>query len=384
MTGSRVHTALGGGLVTCAALLTTVGGLFATTAGAEPDPAAPPAQTAGPGVDTGPDGQTPQEDSPPAPDTADDSAIDTPTGGPDSKHEPRADTAADSDPEPPSGRPGRGWHPRTSRDAGDPESQPQEPREQPEKPRREPGRDLQQAEPAAAPGERTAAAPDPVPGIAAAAQHLDPVPDPDDDDHCGWPPKDPFWSWLISLFTPKPGTGTGSVGGSGGGGPSVPAAQIPGSADWPSAPTRLPSEGVDAPELGRVGADVEPPAAAPPPVAVPIPAPIVVLPPVVAHPHPSGPAIAVPAKPNSTETQHPPARPELPGKSPAAPGLAPDGFRAGYATYLQSASIGEVAGLAGLGVSGLAALTAVGGLIGFRQAKAGLAVKAVGTARFLQ
>ena len=39
---------------------------------------------------------------------------------------------------------------------------------------------------------------------------------------------------------------------------------------------------------------------------------------------------------------------------------------------------------AGLGVSGLAALTAVGGLIGFRQAKAGLAVKAVGTARFLQ
>ena len=125
-------------------------------------------------------------------------------------------------------------------------------------------------------------------------------------------------------------------------------------------------------------------AAAPPPVAVPIPAPIVVLPPVVAHPHPSGPAIAVPAKPNSTETQHPPARPELPGKSPAAPGLAPDGFRAGYATYLQSASIGEVAGLAGLGVSGLAALTAVGGLIGFRQAKAGLAVKAVGTARFLQ
>jgi hypothetical protein len=37
-----------------------------------------------------------------------------------------------------------------------------------------------------------------------------------------------------------------------------------------------------------------------------------------------------------------------------------------------------------LGLSGLIVLTAAGGVVGYRQAKAGLAVRAAGTARFLQ
>ncbi|HNM85065.1 MAG TPA: hypothetical protein PKI77_11125, partial [Mycobacterium sp.] len=145
------------------------------------------------------------------------------------------------------------------------------------------------------------------------------------------------------------------------------------------------------PERAGGQAGAEPPAAVPvPPPAganpLPVVPPAAVIPaPGEAAPPPSGaPAIAVPAMPNSTETQHPPKRPEVPATSPAAPGVVPDGFRAGYATYLRSASIGEVAGLAVLGVSGLAALTALGGLIGFRQAKIGLAVRAAGTARFLK
>ena len=180
----------------------------------------------------------------------------------------------------------------------------------------------------------------------------------------------------------------GGGGGSGGGGPQVPSAPIPGSPGWSGSPEGIPPDTADIPERGGIGADVEPPVAVPapapaPPAVGPIPAPIVVGPPAAAPPRPRGPAIAVPARPNSTETQNPPTRPELPARSPTTPSL-PDGFRVGYATYLRSASIGEVASLAGLGVSGLAALTAFGGLIGFRQAKAGLAVRAAGTARFLQ
>lgn len=375
MTGSPVRTAVGGGLVACGVLLTTVGGVFAAVAGAEPNPGAPPGQS----TDTAPeppvgatDAGQPQEHDP-----GTGPANGAPTDAKDDKAQP--DGEADRAPVP--GRSSHGWHPRPTTD-------PEEPHPGPGDATFE-GHPLGDGPQHGQPGAPVEApttgppAPVPVPGIAAAAQHLDPDPDDDDDDDdCGWPPTDPFWSWLISLFTPKPDTGTNSAGGTGGGGPPVPAARIPGSVGWPSPPDRLPPEGVDAPELGGVGADVEPPAAGLPPVGVPIPAPIVGPPPVGAHPQP-GPAIAVPAKPNSTGIQHPPARPELPAKSPVSPGT-PEGFRAGYATYLRSASIGEVAGLAALGVSGLAALTAVGGLIGFRQAKVGLAVKAVGTARFLQ
>jgi hypothetical protein len=61
----------------------------------------------------------------------------------------------------------------------------------------------------------------------------------------------------------------------------------------------------------------------------------------------------------------------------------PESFRVGYPDYLRSARMGEVAALALPGFAGLLALTAAGGLVGYRQAKAGHAVRAAGTARFL-
>ena len=56
----------------------------------------------------------------------------------------------------------------------------------------------------------------------------------------------------------------------------------------------------------------------------------------------------------------------------------------GYPQYLREAKTGEVAALALPGVFGLLALTALGGIVGYRQARAGHLVRAAGTARFLQ
>lgn len=72
----------------------------------------------------------------------------------------------------------------------------------------------------------------------------------------------------------------------------------------------------------------------------------------------------------------------------AGPGVGldvvPTAFRAGYPEYLRDAALAEIAGMALPGVAGLMVLTGVGGLMGYRQAKAGHAVRAAGTARFLE
>jgi hypothetical protein len=133
------------------------------------------------------------------------------------------------------------------------------------------------------------------------------------------------------------------------------------------------------------GAGVVPPglvALAPLPVALPL----IVL---------SPPALNLPARPVAPP---PPATPQsaprAPAQEPSAgretlpaapPGRAdmPETFRVGYPEYLRSARMVEVAGLAVPGVAGILVLTAVGGLVGYRQAKAGFAVRAGGTSRFL-
>jgi hypothetical protein len=56
----------------------------------------------------------------------------------------------------------------------------------------------------------------------------------------------------------------------------------------------------------------------------------------------------------------------------------------GYPEYLRKAKTGEVAVLAVPGVVGLLALTVLGGVVGYRQARAGHLVRVAGTARFLQ
>ncbi len=77
-------------------------------------------------------------------------------------------------------------------------------------------------------------------------------------------------------------------------------------------------------------------------------------------------------------------RERLPTGSGSNGSQVPDSFRVGYPNYLRDAKIGEVAVFALPGIAGILALTALGGFLGYRQAKAGHVVRAAGTARFLR
>ncbi|WP_040541707.1 hypothetical protein [Mycolicibacterium vaccae] len=57
--------------------------------------------------------------------------------------------------------------------------------------------------------------------------------------------------------------------------------------------------------------------------------------------------------------------------------------RVGYGEYLRAAGLSQIAALALPGLAGLLALTGAGGLVGYRQAKAGQGVRTGGTARFM-
>lgn len=63
--------------------------------------------------------------------------------------------------------------------------------------------------------------------------------------------------------------------------------------------------------------------------------------------------------------------------------IAEPAFRAGYPDYLRAAGLGEVAAVAVPGFTGILILTGAGGLVGYRQARAGLVVRRSGTARFM-
>lgn len=84
-------------------------------------------------------------------------------------------------------------------------------------------------------------------------------------------------------------------------------------------------------------------------------------------------------------TPPPPARQQpSPPATPASNDLLPaPTYRMGYVDYLRAAGLGEVAAVAVPGVTGILVLTSAGGLIGYRQARAGRAVRAGGPARFM-
>jgi hypothetical protein len=63
--------------------------------------------------------------------------------------------------------------------------------------------------------------------------------------------------------------------------------------------------------------------------------------------------------------------------------LPPPSYRMGYVEYLRAAGFGEVAAVALPGFTGILILTGAGGLIGYRQARAGRSVRAGNTARFM-
>jgi len=78
-------------------------------------------------------------------------------------------------------------------------------------------------------------------------------------------------------------------------------------------------------------------------------------------------------------------RPAAPTPQPAeSPAAQPESNRAGYPAYLRDADLAEVAAVAVPGLVGIFGLTAIGGYLGFRQARAGYILRAAGTARFLR
>jgi hypothetical protein len=96
---------------------------------------------------------------------------------------------------------------------------------------------------------------------------------------------------------------------------------------------------------------------------------------------PSAPAL--PGTPRGVSAEPPAGREPLPanvGSNVAAPASS---YRIGYGEYLRSAGMSQVAALAVPGVTGILVLTGAGGLVGYRQARAGHAVRTGGTARFI-
>jgi hypothetical protein len=204
--------------------------------------------------------------------------------------------------------------------------------------------------------------------------------------------KDPGWPWPPSDGEHGNGGGLGgpaqpgvtrvqapeSGGGGNGGGIAVtnPSPTVPGQ---PGEPTPVQFSG---------GAHESLTAGEPPTIVMP---PVIGLPPAieapvrpVGNPGGNGSAAETGAGGRPAPAKEPTAVRERP---PASVGNATEGpasFRVGYPEYLREAKTGEVAALAVPGVVGLLALTALGGVVGYRQARAGHLVRATGTARFLQ
>lgn len=93
-------------------------------------------------------------------------------------------------------------------------------------------------------------------------------------------------------------------------------------------------------------------------------------------PDPRGPGQS--GKPSS-----PPAEKAGPNSQVLSSGTVPPSYRAGYGDYLRAAGLGEVAAIAVSGLTGILALVAAGGLLGYRQARAGHSIRANGPGRFM-
>lgn len=177
---------------------------------------------------------------------------------------------------------------------------------------------------------------------------------------------------LRGIQAPRSIRSSGGGGGGNGGGIAVtiPPPTVPGQ---PGEPTPVDAGGANHEPIGT---------GEPPIVEMP---PIVGLPPVLEAPlRPASPSSgAGPAAETGSGGRSAPAR----ERPPASVGNAtepPPSSRVGYPEYLREAKTGEVAALALPGLAGLLVLTALGGVVGYRQARAGHLVRAAGTARFLQ
>jgi hypothetical protein len=172
-------------------------------------------------------------------------------------------------------------------------------------------------------------------------------------------------------IAPPPESGGG--GGGGGGGISVAPQKIP--------PLGEPGQPGEPSVVGADGGTVGPATGEPPPITVP---PLIGLPRVFqAPPRPIGPG-SEPGPRSGPDGKPTMTRERPPATSAGASTEVSASTRVGYPTYLRDAKMGEVAAVALSGFAGLAALTAFGGVVGYRQAKAGHIVRTTGTTRFVQ
>jgi hypothetical protein len=202
------------------------------------------------------------------------------------------------------------------------------------------------------------------------------------DDHCspGWPFPWP-WPW-----EPGQPPGPGSDGSDGATAPHVPSGR-------PALPPRMQlAPGMMPPATEPVGPsaiDVVPGediAVAEAPIP-PITLPVIVAPAIglgAGGGSPGAPASpAVPAAPRNVTAAPPAGREPPPASAGSNVVVSPSSYRIGYPDYLRTAGMSQVAALAVPGVTGILVLTGAGGLIGYRQAKAGLATRTRGAARFV-
>jgi hypothetical protein len=159
----------------------------------------------------------------------------------------------------------------------------------------------------------------------------------------------------------------------------------------PAAPAPVPS----APAPAAPAPALPAPAAPVVPIPAPVVVPPVVVPPVVVPPMMPPPPAIGPVVPPPPPMVHPPSLtppPRRVDRQPAPPGeLGPQGipvtFRDGYADYLKAATVADLAPVALSGTAGILAITALGGLVGFRQARAAQALppaNITNVVRFLQ
>jgi hypothetical protein len=94
-------------------------------------------------------------------------------------------------------------------------------------------------------------------------------------------------------------------------------------------------------------------------------------------------APALPVTPRGVTAEPLAGREPLPANVGSNVAVPPTSYRIGYTEYLRNAGLSQVVALAVPGVTGMLVLTCAGGLLGYRQAKAGHAVHTGGTARFV-
>ncbi len=127
-------------------------------------------------------------------------------------------------------------------------------------------------------------------------------------------------------------------------------------------------------------------AAAPVGPAVPIALPVIVAPPIGLGVGGGGAGSggAPPAAPRAVPAEPPAGRITPPANVGSNAGVQSSSYRIGYTEYLRTAGLPQVAALAVPGLFGILVLTGAGGMVGYRQAKAGHAVHVGGTARFMR